>query len=419
VAGGAGLGRGIDWAMQDFSISFTRTPASPAAAAELALAAEADLGGASEISGGLLLATAAAGAQGPEVGRLLSDRWGAAELLGTSFEGLVSEGRVWRDQPALGLLAWRPGAADPVVFGFEPGEQEVERVADGILAAAGATSLSPSDLVLLFPDADGLPPIESLLAPLESLLGGPAIAGAGASGVGGESSRTWVGTQEWAGGGLVGVLIRGAADPGSFSPRLSRLVSTAVGSRRASPWLDVTSCRSRWVDRLEGEVALEALLRESGIGAREALERHLERLLVRVRRGGGGALTEVQPRSEDYDEERYIVGVDERRGAFSLPVAIEQGDALAFAWPDAALAREGLRDSLDGLGKSPWLLQFCCRARDSALHGDSDVESAWVAAHAPGRRILGTVAPFQLGPGPCDRSRLLVHSSVLAALHLS
>jgi small ligand-binding sensory domain FIST len=401
----------MDSAMSDFSFSFSRAPTARSAASELAIEAEAELGEPGEIAGGLLLATAAAGSQGPEVGRLLSERWPGAELVGTSFEGLVSDGRVWRDEPALGLLAWRSRDREPFLVAFEAGEQAAERIADGILAAAGVTALEPSDLVLLFPDAHGLPPIDNLLRPMEALLGCPAIAGAAASGIDGAPARVWVGPEEWGSGGLIGVVIPGRADPSRASP----LVQTVGASRTATTWLEVTSCRSRWIDRLEGDVALARVRRELDLAAGEALEPYLDRLLVRLRRAGRSPIAAPD---EAHDDERYIVGVDDQRGSFSIPIEVERGDRVALAWPDASLAREGLRGSLDELGASPWLLQFSCRSRDEGLHGDDDLESAWVAAHAVGRRVLGTVAPFQLGPGPgtADDCRMLVHSSVLAAL---
>jgi small ligand-binding sensory domain FIST len=397
--------------MPDFSFSFSRALTAPAAASELAIAAETDLGGAGEVAGALLLSTAASGSQGPGVGRVLFERWPDAEVVGTSFEGLVSDGRVWRDEPAFGLLAWRTRDREPAIVVFEPGEHAAERIAAGILAAVGVVSLGPSDLVLLFPDAHGLPPIDTLLSPLEAHLGGPAIAGAAASGVDGAPPRVWVGSEAWGGGGLIGIVVPGRADASG----VSSLVRTAGATRAASSWLGVTSCRSRWIDRLEGDFALQRLRRELALDPREPLEPYLGRLLVRVRRAGGHS--NVAP-DEAHDEERYIVGVDDRRSAFSIPIEVERGDMIALAWPDAGLAREGLRGSLEEIGVSPWLLQFSCRSRGEGLHGDDDLESAWVASHAVGRRVLGTVAPFQLGPAPgaAEDCRMLVHSSVLAAL---
>ena len=65
----------------------------PVAAEELARQVEAQLRHDAEIGGALVLATAAAGPQGFEVGSCLAERWPRASLLGTSFEGVLAEGR--------------------------------------------------------------------------------------------------------------------------------------------------------------------------------------------------------------------------------------------------------------------------------------------------------------------------------------
>ena len=112
----------MDSEMSGFGLSFSSALEAPQAAEELAGRIEAELRGAREIVGGILLSTAAAGSQAHEVGRLLGQRWLGVELVGTSFEGLLADGRVWRDQPALGLLAWQGGEREPVAFAFEPGD---------------------------------------------------------------------------------------------------------------------------------------------------------------------------------------------------------------------------------------------------------------------------------------------------------
>jgi small ligand-binding sensory domain FIST len=397
--------------MPKFSISSTSRLDADGAAAEIAAEAEAQLGGADGIAGGLLLATAAAGAQGPEVGQLLANRWSEADLVGTSFEGLLFEGRVWRDEPAMALLSWGVGDHEPLAWALDPNLRGLEEISDGILSASGVNALDASDLLLLFPDAHGPPSVDSLLPELAARMGAPAIAGAAASGVDGASALAWAAGRSTAPGGWIGVLVPGSAK----APAATGRVQTATATRLASDWLEVSSSRGRWIERLDGVPALERLRGEMGLTARDSLEPHLGRLLVRVRRAAREATEDSRER---HDEERFIVGIDDRRGAFSIPTEVYRGDEIAVAWPDAALAREGLRSALEVLDSSPWLLQFMCRARDAALHGDDDLESAWVSNLALGRQVLGTVAPFQLGPGPGSSRapQLLVHSSVLAAL---
>ena len=389
--------------------------------------------GAAAVGGGLLLSTSAAGGQGLEVGRILGRRWPGADLAGTSFEGIVSEGRLWRDRPALALLAWGEQGAKPGLFGVDAGENDVPGLlAHEILEAAGRSELGPEDLVLLFPDAHSSRAIEPVLSSLAPMLGQAAIAGAGASGLNGEPVPAWLESASWA-GGWVGLVLPGPG-PGSLGdeqgaqaarPPLSRSrVVTAPASRACSPWLGVTRCRGHWIERLDGEPALARLRRELGLTARSSLGDILDRLLVRIRADGAEAWTGVMERdSERADpavhevyEERFVIGIDEGRGALSLPTAVGSGAQIAFALPDPGLARDALRTGIDAIERTECLLHFGCRTRDASLHGDPDLEPALVAHLARDRGTLGTVGPLQLGPDRFGGVRLLVHATVLAAL---
>jgi small ligand-binding sensory domain FIST len=115
-------------------------------------------------------------------------------------------------------------------------------------------------------------------------------------------------------------------------------------------------------------------------------------------------------------EERFVIGIDERRGAIALPTAVRSGEQIAFALPDPGLARDALRAGIEAIEPTDCLLHFGCRARDASLHGDPDLEPALVAHLARGRGTLGTVGPLQLGPDRVGTVRLLVHATVLAAL---
>ncbi|MEZ4334985.1 MAG: hypothetical protein R3F35_24770 [Myxococcota bacterium] len=86
----------------------------------LARSIEATLGDPEAIAGALVLATEAAGVLGEEVGQRLASRWPAAELVGTSFEGIVLDGRVW-EGPAVAALAWSEGEGAPAVIACEGG----------------------------------------------------------------------------------------------------------------------------------------------------------------------------------------------------------------------------------------------------------------------------------------------------------
>jgi len=391
-------------AMTRFATAVSRALDTRAAAEQLADQIDQELEGSARTAGGLILATEAAGEAILEVGRGLARRWPEALLLGTSFEGILADGRIFRDEPAYAVLAWPEGPFEPIPLLFESDEQDSARMAQDILEASGRSELIPTDLVLLFPDAHASPRLERVLAELGPLLGPASLAGAAATGVDGHPALTFVGDEAQP-GAFLGLFVPGA--PGEMAP----IVRCAGASRSASPWLEITECRSRWVDGLDGEPPLDWVRRQ--LGERDAsIEPHLDRLLVRVR---SPAAIGVGAEGAVY-EERYVIGIDDRRGSFSLPGTFSRGDALALALPDPAHARETLRTSLEELADASLLLQFACRARDETLYGDSDLESAWVAHHAPGRRILGTVSPFQLAKSDGAAPQMLVHSTVLTAL---
>lgn len=141
--------------------------------------------------------------------------------------------------------------------------------------------------------------------------------------------------------------------------------------------------------------------------------------MVRVRRTDAAGQIDSAGRLLSLDEpceERFVVGVDERRGSFLLPVPVRPGDEVAFALPDPGLARSALRAGIEAIARSECLLHLGCRTRDVSLHGDEDLEAALVAHLGRDRGVLGTVGPFQIGPDAQGQPRLFVHATVLAAV---
>ena len=386
-------------------------------AEELASAVEAGLSEITALSGVLILATAACGDDCFEVGRRLAERWPKASVLGTSFEGVLAGGQIYRDEPAMVLLAWMEPALSgsavcPVPFVLDPAEVESAHVAEAIFEAAGRSRLESGDLVLLFADAHASLGFEEMLASLGSKIAPASLAGAGATGIDGREARAFLGSEELP-GAMIGLFIPSRSQSPSRSRAGMPLVRAASASRAASPWLEITKCRPRWIDELDGEPALDWVRRQLGIEADSPIEPYLDQLLARVRPAEADSGTSEE--GLQYDE-RYVIGLDDRRGSFSWPGRFSGGDQLALALPDGAWAREVLRDSVGELKASPVLLQFACRARDASLHGDSDLESAWVAHCAGDREVIGTIAPLQFAMSPPDDCRMLVHSTVLAAL---
>ena len=403
--------------MTTYSTGFSRAPRPEVASGELAAAVESTMGGADRVGGAFLFATAASGNAALEIGRFLGARWPEATLMGSSFEGVLANGQVWRDQPAVGLLAWSPGPEEPVPLFLDPSDARGEQLAQGHREAAGRFPLTAQDLLLLFPDALSSTALEAMLAGFVPRLGSPSIAGAAASGFGGGAALAWFGAEPQPAASL-GLLV-----PGGSTKAAGLRVQCAGASRFASPWLEISACRERWVDGLEGEPPLDWIRRQLGLVAGAPVEPYLDRLLIRLRdepASGDGAdwIGELDDGAEDRGDfvEHYVIGLDNRRGSICVAGELRRGRHLALALPDRDRARQALRTAVCGLTPSPLLMQFACRARDEALYGDPDLESALVADAARDRSILGTLGPFQIGPNVQGRSRKLVHSTVLAAL---
>ncbi len=405
--------------MSRIHTGFTCAPRAAIAADALIAAIEGSLPPAADLAGGLVLATAASGDQGFEVGERLAARWPGATFAGTSFEGLLAEGRVWLGQPAIALLAWTSGADAPQTLLVEPeaisGDPEALDHLEIALRALGVGhEPGPADAMLLFPDALTGAALELTLAGLVERLDGLRVVGSAASGLGGEPALAWMDGERESGAAL-----------GLFLPRRSGAaggaldLEQAIGSRFASPWLEVSRARGVWIEEIEAEPALTWLRRQLGFDASEPLETWLDRFLIRVRVAERGEeAVEMLAHDEtrvDYVE-RYPVGFDAERGSIALSEPLRKGDLLAFALPDAGLARASIRAAVARLPDTPLLLQLACRARDASLHGDQDLESALVVAESGNPVVLGTVAPYQLAPQQGAAPRLQVHRTILLAI---
>ena len=382
-----------------------------AAAVALAAAIESALGETGAIAGAFVFSTAAGGAAGETVGSRLAARWPEAVLLGTSFEGLMLDGRVWHGEPAVAVLAWTAGPGAPVPIVCEVGRRDPDGLAKEIASAGDQVVPGSDDLVLLFPDALGPPVLRPLLDRFSPTHGGPALAGAAASGVDGGAARTWADPVD---PGESDLLV------GLLFPSAPKRIQCAGATRLASPWLEVTARRSHWIDALEGEPPSIWIRRQLGLDDGAPLESHLDRLLLRLTgpaptpaRAAAKPASGAEPEAFD---ELYITGLDPRRGAVGVMGNVARGDRVALALPDASYAREHLRSAVAALPDSPLVLQIACPTRGESLHGDPDIEAAVVADEAAGRRVFGVVAPFQLGSDSSGTARLRVHSSVLVAL---
>jgi len=414
----------MDWGVTRLAIALEPALDVAASAAALVRGVASTLGGAGDPAGALVLSTAAAGRIGEAVGHRLAAYWPRAELVGTSLEGLALDGRVHQGVPAVALLAWTAGSGAPEPFACEVDESDPERLLRAIHPAAGGDGAAiADDLVLLFPDALGTPALPALLERRSGRNAGPWFAGAAAVGVEGGPAHAWSLAGPAVGSGsLVGLRIPGSATPGG--PAAAR-IQRAGATRLASPWLEITACRSHWIDALEDEPPLAWIRRQLGLFDGERVEPHLDRLLVRIAPRTAGSAARAGDPDGDREpsepapldcEERYLTGIDRRRGSIGVLGRFARGDRLALALPDPALARESLRTAVDALPRTPLLLHLGCSSRGESLHGDRDLEAAIVAERGRDRRAFGVVAPFQVAGGAGQPVRQLVHASVLAAL---
>lgn len=186
-------------------------------------------------------------------------------------------------------------------------------------------------------------------------------------------------------GGLSGV---------AFSPQVALLSRVTQGCQPIGPVRHITQGERNVVSQLDGEAALECLLRDLGVSGREpreALPRIRETLVGLIDRsddalsrpGQFGADTRV----------RHLVGIDPGRGGLALSDAVEEGMQLAFCHRDTEAAR---RD----------LVRICSEIREELEPETLPVETALALQGAeadqaphPARRIAGAIYVSCLGRG--------------------
>jgi small ligand-binding sensory domain FIST len=173
-------------------------------------------------------------------------------------------------------------------------------------------------------------------------------------------------------GGLSGV---------AFDREVALVSRVTQGSQPLAPARRVTAGERNVVRRLDGEPALDCLLRDLGVGSREprnALAR-IRTTLVGLsdaddapfaRHGQFGTDTRV----------RHLVGIDPQERSIAIADRVEPGMRLAFCQRDVDAAR---RD----------LVRICTEIREElAPAGDGDEQD-------PGRRMLGAIYVSCAGRG--------------------
>lgn len=297
----------------------------------------------------------------------LQQRWPGVSWVGASGIGLAANGVEYFDEPALVLmLADLPRDQFCVFSGARPLSQAPAgfEAATAQVHADGRTA----DLGELIADM-------SELTQTGYLFGGLASART-------QPLQLADGVFE---GGLSGV---------AFGPEVVLVSRVTQGCQPIGPVRHVSQGERNVVNQLDGEPALECLLRDLGVSGREpreALPRIRETLAGLIDRcddalsrpGQFGADTRV----------RHLVGIDPARGGVALSDEVEEGMQLAFCRRDTEAAR---RD----------LVRICSEIREELEPETLPVETALAlqgaeADHAPhpARRIAGAIYVSCVGRG--------------------
>jgi small ligand-binding sensory domain FIST len=186
-------------------------------------------------------------------------------------------------------------------------------------------------------------------------------------------------------GGLSGV---------AFGPQVALVSRVTQGCQPIGPVRHITQGERNVVTLLDGEPALECLLRDLGVSGREPREAlpRIRQTLVGLSDGADDALSRPGQFGAD-TRVRHLVGIDPGRGGVAVSDEVEEGMQIAFCRRDTEAAR---RD----------LVRICSEIREEVEPEALPVETALAlqgaeAEHAPhpARRIAGALYVSCVGRG--------------------
>lgn len=286
------------------------------------------------------------------------------QVAGGTAAGLFTEEAWILDRPAAAVLA----LADP--FGLE--------------AAHGASPDAPG---LAYGSPDHLP-------------------GPGAW-LGGVYNNTQAPLPLWQGGRLL------APGPLALHLRGGRGdYAVAHGLRFLGEGGTVTQCQGHDLTQMDGQPALDALLRRLPPDLRQRSPLPLHQLTA--------VLADSAPATALARQEAELVPLLTANGDRSLTLAapLRPGRQLAWAIRQPLAAEQELRDQLAALAQKvaapDFALVFSCIGRGPYFYGGEDRDWLALKAQFPGLPLLGVYGSGQLLPRP--KGRTLVHNTVLTAL---
>ena len=294
----------------------------------------------------------------------LRQRWPGAAWVGSVGVGVCAGGVEYIDEPALALML---AALPRGRFEVFSGARKLQRITP-------YTALVHAD--------PGTPELQELITEMSDRTESGYLFGGLASS---RAASLHLADGVWQ-GGLSGV---------AFAREVALLSRVTQGSQPIGPTREITACDRNIVTELDGEPALQCLLRDLGLPAlddpRAALPR-LRATLVGLTDAADTAL--VRPGQFGTDTRvRHLVGLDPGRQAVAVAELLQPGMRLAFCQRDVSAAR---RD----------LVRICSEIRDEletqaeAAHADGAAAPAKDGApQAAARRIQGAIYVSCTGRG--------------------
>ncbi len=323
---------------------------------------------------------------------------GTEVLAGATAHGVLAAGRESEGEAAVAVLAFQGLEAEACLIPDPAGEEEA--AADEIAARLGEPRAE--DLVVLMPDPGNFDST-ALLPALAERLGPATLVGAGAGDAAGDAPLQWCG-RSLATGAVSALVLRGAAPP---------RVGVTQACRPVTEMLTVTGARGHWILEIDGRPALEVFREAAGGALADDLRRAAQFLLVAQPTPGVGG-DALQPGSYLV---RHAIGLDEDANAFAIPLEIRSGDRIAFAFRDAAAAREDLKAMLERVVTPAAVcgLYLNCCARGAGFFGMPGLEAAYLERALGTAPVAGMFASFEIGPIG-GTTELLSYTGVLALL---
>jgi small ligand-binding sensory domain FIST len=196
------------------------------------------------------------------------------------------------------------------------------------------------------------------------------------------------------GHGAAGGVFRGGLSGVAFGEEVSLVSRVTQGCQPVAPQRVITACDGHVLTELDGEPALDVLLRDLGISLDEpqAAMTRLRATLVGLTEAGGDAIGRTGNFGADVIV-RHIIGLDPARRGVAIAQQVTAGMRMAFCQRDAQAARADL-------------MRICAEIREELEPEEMPLQLAAAlaappaqAAPSPARRIAGAVYVSCAGRG--------------------